>query len=356
MSIALTIIFISALILVHEWGHFFAARALKVRVEEFGFGFPPRLFSRVKNGVRYSFNLFPFGGFVKIFGEHGEGEQDPASFMSRPAWQRFIILAAGVGMNVALAWVLFTASAAMGLPQIADDADMRSVPVSILGVVPGSPAATAGFKLGDQILEMRGARDVSLRIENEEDVRNFVEAYRGEEVLLVIRRQDIVSEIIATPRAVSPEGEGPLGIALGRITIERVPWYRAPIAGFGALMRSTITISAGLWTLGNALITTGHAPGEVSGPIGILLFARDSGALGIAYFLQFIGVLSVNLAVLNFLPIPALDGGRVLFLVIEKIKGRKISPSIENAAHTAGFVALVLLMLVITYRDIVKIW
>jgi len=355
MSIVFTIIFISALILVHEWGHFFAARWLHVRVEEFGFGFPPRIFSRIKNGVRYSFNLFPFGGFVKIFGEHGEGERDRASFMSRSAWQRFVILAAGVFMNFVLAWVLFTAAAGIGLPQIADNANTQNVPVSILGVVPGSPAAGAGLKLGDQILEMRGGSAVSLRIEKEEDVSNFVDAYRGEEITLVIRRQDAVSEIKATPRAVSPEGQGPLGIALGRITIERVAWYMAPIAGLEALARSTIAIASGLWMLASTLISTGHAPGEVSGPIGILLFARDSGALGIAYFLQFIGVLSVNLAVLNFLPIPALDGGRALFLIIEKIKGRKISPRIEDAAHTAGFIALVLLMLLITYRDIAKI-
>ena len=354
MDMALTIIFISVLILAHEAGHFFAARWLGVRVEEFGFGFPPRVFSRMRNGVRYSLNLFPFGGFVKIFGEHGEGEGDRVSFMSRPALQRFVILAAGVFMNLVLAWALFSVAAGIGLPQIADNA--AGMPVSILGVMPGSPAEKAGLKLGDEILEMRGGSAVSLRIEKEEDVSNFVDAYRGEEMTLVIRRQGAVSEIKATPRTSSPEGQGALGIALGRIAIERSPWYLAPVAGAEALARSTAAIADGLWSLASKFATTGHVPGEVSGPIGILLFARDSGALGIAYFLQFIGVLSVNLAVLNFLPIPALDGGRVLFLAIEKIRGRRISPSVENAAHTIGFVALVLLMFVITYRDIVKIW
>jgi len=354
MSIVFVIIFISALILAHEGGHFFAARRLGVRVEEFGFGFPPRLFSRVKNSVRYSFNLFPFGGFVKIFGEHGEGEQDPASFISRPVRHRFVILAAGVFMNMALAWMLFSVSAAMGLPQIADNAHVQNVSVSLLGVVPGSPAAGAGLKLGDQILEMRGGGAVSLRIQKEEDVSNFVEAYRGEEIILTIRRQGAVSEIKVTPRISAPAGEGLLGVALGRIVIERVPWYAAPVAGLGALAHSTTAMAKGLGALARTVIATGRPPGEISGPIGILLFARDSRALGVAYFLQFIGVLSVNLALLNFLPIPALDGGRVLFLVIEKIKGRRISARIENTAHTAGFIALVLLMLFITYRDIVK--
>lgn len=354
MNIVFVIIFISILILVHEWGHFFAARALKVRVDEFGFGFPPRLFSQIKNGVRYSFNLFPFGGFVKIFGERGEGEGHHASFVSRPVWQRFIILAAGVAMNMALAWFLFSTAAAIGLPQITDDES--GVPVSILGVMPGSPAERSGIKLGDQVLEMRGGQEVSLRIEKEDDISNFVQAYRGEEITLVIRRQGHIQEIKAVPRASVPDGEGPLGIALGRIVIEKVLWYRAPIAGFETLARSTAAIAGGLWMLVRELVATGHAPGEVSGPIGILLFARDSGALGIAYFLQFVGVLSVNLALLNFLPIPALDGGRVLFLLIEKIKGRRISPRVEDLTHTAGFVALILLMLLVTYQDIARIW
>lgn len=354
MSIIFVIIFISILILVHEWGHFFAARKLKVKVEEFGFGFPPRLFSRMKKGVRYSFNLFPFGGFVKIFGEHGESEHDRASFMSRPAWQRFSILAAGVFMNFVLAWVLFSVASAIGLPQIADSAP--GVPVSILSVTPGSPAEHAGLKIGDRILEMRGGSNVSLRIEKEDDVRNFVDAYRGEEITLVIERQGNAREFKAVPRVTSPVGEGPLGIALGRITIGQIPLYLAPVAGFETLIRSTVVIASGLWSLVHDLIVTGHAPGEVSGPIGILIFARDSGALGIAYFLQFVGILSVNLAILNFLPIPALDGGRVLFLAIEKIRGRKISPHLENIAHTTGFVMLLLLMLLVTYQDIVRIW
>ena len=353
MSIIAVIIFISLLILAHEWGHFFAARTLGVRVEEFGFGFPPRLFFRVSNGVRYSLNLLPFGGFVKIFGEHGEGQQDRASFVSRPAWQRFIILAAGVGINVLSAWFLFSAAAVLGLPQIAEDG--VSAPVSVIGVMPDSPAEQAGLKLGDRILEMRGG-EITLRVEKEQDVIDFVQAYRGEEMTLVVARKDGMVEITALPRAIAPDGEGPLGIALGRIVIERVPWFRAPVVGFESLVQSMSAIVQGLASLARELAITGRAPGSVSGPIGILLFARDSGALGAAYFLQFIGVLSINLAVLNFLPIPALDGGRVLFIAIEKIRGRKIAPRVEDTAHMVGFAALILLMLAVTWRDVVRFW
>lgn len=363
MTIVLVLIFISILILVHEWGHFYVARRLGVKVEEFGFGFPPRLFSRIRGGVRYSFNLLPFGGFVRIFGEHGEGEGNRASFVSRPARERFIILAAGVVMNLILAWVLFSGASAIGLPRSAGEG-AGGIPVSILGVLSGSPAEQAGVKLGDQILEIR-APEVSLRIEKEEDVRQFADAYKGEEIAIVIRRQaptpnlargqGEIREFTVVPRLVMPEGEGPLGVVLGRIVIERSPWYLAPISGAVALTNSIFAIIGGLVAFFSQLLGEGRVPAGVSGPIGILLFAQDSVALGIAYFLQFIGLLSVNLAILNFLPIPALDGGRVLFLAIEKIKGSRVNPRVEQVAHALGFILLVLLMLLVTYQDIARV-
>ena len=353
LAIIFVIIFISALILVHEWGHFYSARRLGVKVEEFGFGFPPRLFSVMKNGVRYSFNALPFGGFVKIFGEHGEGEGHSDSFVSRSAWHRFMILSAGVFMNFFLAWVLFSIASGIGVP-IAAGEDAGAIPVSVLGVLPDSPAEQAGIKLGDQIIEVRGP-DVSLRIEDEEDVRTFADAYRGEEVRLMVRRQGDVHEIGVTPRGVSPAGEGPLGVILGRLMIERTPWYLAPVAGLESLAYSTAAIVMGLFDLVTTLVSQGRPPAGVTGPIGIIRFAGDSQALGIAYFLQFVGVLSVNLAVLNFLPIPALDGGRIFFLLLEKIKGSPVSMRVEQAAHAAGFVILVLLMLIITYKDLAHV-
>src|SRR3989344_6855961 len=150
ITLILIIIVISVLILVHEWGHFYSARKFGVKVEEFGFGFPPKVASRVKNGVRYSLNLFPFGGFVKIYGEHGEGEQDAKSFMSRPVWQRFTILAAGVFMSFLLAWVFFSVGATLGVPTISGD-NSSGIPVSVIGISHGSPAATVGLHFGDKI-------------------------------------------------------------------------------------------------------------------------------------------------------------------------------------------------------------
>lgn len=354
LTLILVILIISILVLVHEWGHFYFARKLGIRVEEFGFGFPPKVFSFVKNNVRYSLNLLPLGGFVKIFGEHGEGEGNAESFVSRPAWQRFIILAAGVFMNLLLAWVFFSIGAGIGVPQVADDS-AGNIPVSIIGVLPESPAQKAGLKFGDQILEMKRAHEVSLRIETEEDVREFTDAYRGEEMTLIVRRGEDVKEIKATPRAHVPEGEGPLGIALGRLVVEKAPWYLAPFEGLRTLWRTVFLTLEGLGSIIGDFVTSGSTTAAVSGPVGIFFFAQDSQVLGISFFLQFVGILSVNLAILNFLPIPALDGGRILFLLIEKIRGVRTNPAVENMVHTIGFVLLILLMVLVTYRDVAKI-
>lgn len=352
LTLVLVVLIISLLILVHEWGHFYSARKLGVKVEEFGFGFPPKIFSFVKHGVRYSLNFLPLGGFVKIFGEHGEGESHKTSFASRPAWQRFIILAAGVFMNLVLAWVFFSIGAGLGMPKISEE---PGVLVSILGVMPESPAKDAGLRLGDQILEMRG-RDNTLRVESEEDVRNFIDAYRGEEITIVISRGEEVQEVKITPRAVFPQGEGPLGVALGRLTIERSPWYLAPIDGLNTLAIITVATVHGLYSIARDFLVTGGTQAAVSGPVGIFMFAQESRVLGVSFFLQFVGILSVNLAILNFLPIPALDGGRIFFLVLEKIKGKKINQNTENLVHTIGFVVLILLMLLVTYQDLIRIF
>lgn len=353
VTLILVIIVVSLLILVHEWGHFYSARKLGVRVDEFGFGFPPRIISRVKSGVRYSLNLLPFGGFVKIFGEHGEGEGDPGSFISRPAWQRFVILAAGVFMNFVLAWIFFSAGSVVGVPQISDE-KTGGIPVSIIAVTPNSPAETIGLRFGDQILEMR-SQDISLRIEKEKDVRDFVDAYRGEEIIMVIRRGREIKELPVIPRLAFPEGEGPLGIALARLTVKKVPWFLAPAEGVKTLLYSTDATIRGLLGILRELFVERKTSVAVSGPVGIFFFAEDTRSLGIAYFLQFIGMLSVNLAILNFLPIPALDGGRILFLAVEKFRGKRIDQKIENFAHTLGFALLVLLMILVTYRDIARI-
>ena len=353
-TLILLIVAISLLILVHELGHFYSARWLKVKVEEFGFGFPPKIYSRVRNGIRYSINLLPFGGFVKIFGEHGEGTASKESFASRPAWQRVLILGAGVGMNMVLAWIFFSIGAAVGMPQVSEDAH-ANIPVSIISILPRSPAEQKGLRFGDQILELH-SQNISLRIESEKDVADFVDGYRGEEITMTIRRGGNIEDIKITPRVRVPDGEGPLGISMGRLTTSRVAWYKAPFTGAKILAETFIAIVGGLGFLVKEIVWHGHTNVQVSGPVGIYFFGRDVQGLGLSYILQFIGMLSVNLAVLNVLPIPALDGGRIFFILIEKIRGSRVNPGIENMAHTVGFVVLILLMALVTYKDIASIF
>ncbi|OGZ96625.1 MAG: hypothetical protein A2847_00850 [Candidatus Sungbacteria bacterium RIFCSPHIGHO2_01_FULL_50_25] len=347
--ILFVIFLISLLILAHEWGHFYSARALGVKVEEFGFGFPPRVFSKMKNGVRYSFNLLPFGGFVRIFGEHGEEEMSRESFASRAPWQRFIILGAGVFMNAVLAWVLFSVSAGIGVPQVVEGGD-GEVPVSILSVAPGSPAESAGVKFGDRIFSLSEGSDV-IRVVSGEDVSEFIGSRKGKIVTLTVIRGEETKVFSLLARENPPAGEGSLGISMGYLDVRVVPWYQAPYEGAKTLGRSIWATLYGFWYLISELLR-GRTSVPVSGPIGIFAFANDIRPLGVSFFLHFMGILSVNLAILNFLPIPALDGGRVAFLIFEKIRGKRINPAFENYAHFAGFAILILLMVLVTYRDI----
>lgn len=348
---------IALLVLVHEWGHFFVARKFGIRVEEFGFGFPPRVASRVKNGVRYSLNLLPLGGFVKIFGEQGEGEGDPASFISRPAWQRFLVIVAGVLMNFVLAWVLFSFVAGVGAPSAFgdEDAGARIAPVTIVGIAPNSPAEQAGLQFGDAMEELR-AGGVGIAVTTVSLFQETINEHRGEEIVVKFRRGKEIREIAITPRRDPPQGEGSLGVALARVAFERTPMLRAPWDGLMMLLFAVQGITLGLYSVFRELITAGRLMGEVSGPVGIFMITDQARSLGFSYILHFMAILSVNLAVLNLLPIPALDGGRIFFIALEKIKGSPVNFKLEQRAHTIGFAILIFLMALVTYRDVVRLF
>jgi regulator of sigma E protease len=348
---------IALLVLVHEWGHFFVARKFGIKVEEFGFGFPPRVASWMKNGVRYSFNLLPLGGFVKIFGEQGEGEGNPESFISRSAFQRFLVIVAGVLMNLVLAWVLFSLAAGIGAPAALSDEDVGvgNAPVTIIGIAPRSPADDAGLQFGDAIETVRAGERV-IPITAVSLFQEIIRKERGNKITVAFRRGDEAREVALVPRIDPPQGEGALGVALARVIFERAPWYRAPWDGFWMLVFAAQGIGSGLYAVFRELFTTGRLMGEVSGPVGIFMITDQVRLLGFSYILHFIAVLSVNLAVLNLLPIPALDGGRILFIALEKLKGSPVNFKFEQLAHTIGFAILIFLMLLVTYRDVARLF
>lgn len=357
VTILLFILLLGVLVLVHEWGHFAVARKFGVRVEEFAFGFPPRLFSMTRRGTRYALNLFPIGGYVKIFGEGGEDARDPASFSSRPLWQRLAIIAAGVAMNFVLAWFLFSLGHGLGLPTVlAEDETGEQARVTIIGISPGSPAERAGLRFGDRIWKVEIGNE-KFEIVHIGEVQKFIEAHRGEEMTIGVERGNEMVELRVAPRVSPPEGQGPLGIAMARIAVVRSPWWRAPWDGLKTTANAVAAIAVALGRVAAEAVSQGRVSADVTGPVGIFAFANESRRLGVVYLLELAGVLSINLAILNILPIPALDGGRILFLFIEGVRGGvKVSQRFEQAVHTVGFVLLLLLMAAITYRDIVRVF
>jgi len=348
---------IAILVLSHEFGHFMAAKMRGMRVDEFGFGFPPKIFGKKWGETEYTFNLFPFGGFVKIWGEDEVEETDNMrNFIAHGTGSKFIVIAAGVMMNILLAYVLFTIGHIAGLPTAVDDETLaRNVQVQIIEVAALSPAADAGVLSGDTITYL-AYNEERISVQNIEDVQDGIASHLGEQITLGLMRGDEEITLSITPRTHPPEGEGALGIAMLKTGIVSVPWYRAPWEELKTTAALTSAVTGGLWSFFANLFHTGEVLGEVAGPVGIAQVAGQAGRLGFIYLLQLTALLSINLAILNILPIPALDGGRMLFLIIEKLRGRPISALFAQRAHATGFIALILLMIIITYKDIVRIF
>ncbi len=367
MAILLTIIIfilvLGLLVFVHELGHFITAKRAGIKIEEFGFGLPPRIFGIKKGETIYSLNLLPIGGFVKIFGEDGKKkkispEDEKRAFYNQPIKKRIWIISAGVIMNFLLAAFLLSIGHFVGLPTIIDEdqaGDFKDVKVQITQIVSGSPAEEAGVRIGDTIKQLT-ANNEQLTVNTVIQVQEFVSAHQGEEITLVFKRGQEVFEEGIFARTSFSENDGPLGVGLAKTAIVSLPWYKAIWMGFVSALTLVGVIVVTLASLIWQLLTTGSAMIEGGGPVYIFSLTGQAAQLGFVYLLQFTAILSINLAIINILPFPALDGGRLLFILIEKIKGSPVSQKIEGLAHTIGFVVLILLMLAITWRDVVRLF
>ncbi|NCO00059.1 RIP metalloprotease RseP [Candidatus Falkowbacteria bacterium] len=378
------IVVLSILVLAHEYGHFFVARRFGVKAEEFGLGFPPRAIGWYKNkkgkwlmitGSRsveslvtsnkeeeqpapqatvYSLNWLPLGGFVKIKGENGEGENDTDSFVAKSIGRRVLILTAGVFMNIVLAWFLLSVGYVIGLPQSMDtlgsNATLSDSQVIIAQVLPDSIAAKAGLEMGDVIMSVNGSL-----VTTEKNLQDLVANSNGQEANLLVERNNKEQTITVVPQA--SEGErAVIGVAIFSSGLVSYPFFSA----FWEGARTTA------WILGQIFVAfydlflsifQGAAVGDqFAGPVGIATITGQAARLGFSHLLQFMALLSLNLAVLNIIPFPALDGGRVLFLLIEKIKGSPVRREVEAIFHNIGFLLLIALVIFITYRDIIKIF
>lgn len=366
MTILIFVVLLGMLVFVHELGHFVVAKRNGIRVDEFGFGFPPRLFGviREESGkyklvwgnkempagqTVYSLNWIPLGGFVKIAGEDGHSANEPDSFAGKSAWIRVKVLGAGVAMNFFLAWVLISIVFMLGLPQPIDPSESGrydNAKIQILSIVKGTPAETMGLKMGDEILSINGKKMASL-----DEVSKEIASRKGQEITIAIDRFGQALTLSGTPRVEYPAGEGSLGISFSETAVVSYPWYQAIYEGARATYAITIAILSAFGAMIASLFGGAKTALDVTGPVGIVYLTKQMSDLGLPYLLQFAAILSINLGIINVLPIPALDGGRILFVLIEKLKGSPVSHRVEGMMHQIGFILLLLLMLFVTVRD-----
>lgn len=352
LTILVFIIILGLLVFVHELGHFVVAKRSGMEVQEFGFGFPPRMFGIRRGETTYSINWIPLGGFVKIVGEEGHSD-NPRAFANKSFGARLATLLAGVSMNFLLGWFLiFLGFAAIGTPTDLDDnpylarAKIRNEQLAIISVQSNSPAEQAGFKPGDTILSVDGKKFSTVQ-----ELVDYTKSRAGQPVDYEFKRGSEVFSKQVVPRVNPAEGEGAVGFAPAKIGIVTYsPWMALKLSLI-AFTGKVVAIFSAFGMLISSLVGTGRLIEGLSGPVGIAVLTRDFTRLGIIYLLQFTATLSINLAVINAFPFPALDGGRVLFLLIEKIRGKK-SIKWEQIANLVGFALLILLMVAVTFRDV----
>ncbi len=354
LTIIVFILILSVLVFVHEFGHFTVARFFGVHVEEFGFGLPPRLFGKKIHGTIYSLNALPIGGFVKLAGEdaedidrekHGVKSKTARSqyFWAKSKKERILILLAGVTMNFILAIGITGFLLSRGIIEPTDR-------VRIEKVISQSPAESAGLLVGDIITRIGDVRPIK-----PETVVSTINAQKGKTVVITVDRKGTMLSLSVIPRINPPAGQGALGILLNNYERHVYSWREIPFKSVEVTFKRAYQM---LFSMGDMLVrlVTGKTvkSEEVSGPVGIAKVVGDSMKYGWEAVLEIVSILSLNLAILNILPFPALDGGRILFVVLEKL-GKKARPALERAIHQIGMMILLGLLLLITVNDILRL-
>lgn len=381
MNIILFILILVVLILVHEFGHFIVAKKSGIRVDEFGIGYPPRAFGKKFGETLYTLNFLPFGGFVRIFGENSDdesisGPDKDRSFINKPKYIQAMVLFAGVFFNILFAWILFSIIFMIGMPSSISENDIgknyvKNTSVTITGLLPESPAVESGLLGGDKILSLTAIGDNDQKIKSipgvdsvplsTDDVSSFIAEnsdYSGG-ISIKYNRDGQELTTIVNPEVGIISGEETLpaiGISMDLIGEIQYNPILAIWEGLKFTIMLTILIGVGIISFFANALTFSADLSEVAGPVGIVGIVGDASALGFVYLLNITAFISINLTIINLLPFPALDGGRLLFLLIEKIKGSPIRPTVANTANAIGFGLLILLMIVITYNDIARIF
>lgn len=357
LTIAVFLLILTVLVVAHEWGHFITARLFGVRVDEFAIGFPPRALKIKLKNMILSINWLPLGGFVRLKGEQGEDAMDSDSFAAKPIWQRLIILSAGVGMNIILAVVLFCIGFNVGMPVDLSDytgnGTIQDRAVVITQVMKDTPASKAELKPGDRIITINGTTFSTYK-----EVTPYLESQSGQTITMVVHRgkDDVtLSPTIETISFTSRDEQGNevtvqkpgLGVALTDSGIVSYSFFESIPVAFTATGIMIYTIVTFLIHAFQTLVFS-----DFSGPVGIAAYTGVALQEGFSYIILLMVQLSLSLAILNILPFPALDGGRALFAIIEKLRGKPLPRNAENIAHLIGFALLMLVAVLATIKDI----
>lgn len=370
MSIIIFIIVLVVLILAHEFGHFIVAKKSGIRVDEFGIGFPPRILGKKIGETTYSLNLIPFGGFVKIFGEDPNeesmsGHDNARSFINKKRKTQAFVIVSGVIFNMLLAVALLSAGFMIGMPVSDSDSlvigkgyEITDARPTLINVLNDSPAMEAGLKAGDRILSVATRTD-NVDILNADKVSQFIASHSDEEIAFVYERKgEVVLAQIVPKRGVSPDDveRAVIGALIGNVGTLKLPIHKSFVEGIILTLEMTKLIAVALGGFLLSALTLSADLSQVAGPVGIVGLVGDAAALGFVALLNFTAIISIHLALINLLPFPALDGGRLIVIGIEAIKKSPIKPKIVNMVNTAGFILLILLMLAVTYNDIIKLF
>lgn len=376
MLLLLGLLLFVFLVVAHEFGHYIAARRGGVEVEEFGIGFPPRAWSkRLKNKTLLTINWLPLGGFVKLKGEH-DADTTKGSFGAASLERKVKIMLAGVGMNLAVAFFLLTVLAVVGMPRlienqftVASDTKITKNDVLVGYIEPNSPAQQVGLRTKDQLVSvdryLDNAAAETTRVGSADQLVGLTKSLAGQKVQLTIRRADQTlvktlslrsqSEVEASKKTAEPKGY--LGVSPTELTLQRSTWS-APIVASGLIKQFTVATFKGLWQAisGLAQGNGSKASAQVSGPVGVFVLLKDGSLLGYQFVLVIIAIISLTLAIMNVLPIPALDGGRLFVTLLYRIRNKPLTQKIEDRIHGTGFAVLMLLFVLITIVDVRRFW
>lgn len=340
MTVLMTLIIIAILILVHEWGHFIAARRIGIPVYEFSLGFGPKLLATTHKGVQYSLRLIPLGGYVRMAGEEPGDQSDPHGYSNRTPLEKIRVAFSGPFMNFILALLIFIYSFAfIGIPESSNQ--------PVLGkVLTGRPAAQAGMQPGDRILSVDGKP-----ISTWGDFTTAIASSKpGTPLNIELERAGEKKTIQVTALSNGTSGNPAIGV-LNQVTYHKIGIWESLKIGLEQTYQLTVLLLSWLGTL----VTGGASTSDLAGPVGITRLVGEAAQVGTVFLLNFAAFLSINLGIINLLPIPALDGSRIVFAAVEAVRRKPMEPEKEGFIHWLGFMFLMLLIVIVTYNDIVRL-